>query len=344
MEFEKLFMAASAIPAGAIDKDELEMIANIPRPFVKQERRESVIDTIRFEYQLPEEYDAILLKPDVKTAVKTARQVYNGGAGRWLVGVIESSVLVIVARGPLVAELDNWLAVNGLHNAGKFQRIAQEASLMVVRCSLVFELNRSYRWISIGPDMFTMSVNDIITTPNLAGHKNVAVITIQDNEVYMQVRRYFPLDIQRMNGSNDSTFNVVVLPGLSEGLCTFDPYHRREPPAYLKSPQALADYWQENHGYEIPVEVIQQTVDVSLANSGLELTYPAVCVWRHKWSYLPHHTREYLPVMRERLEKEVKAIVELWSTAAPRRMLPLGGISMTNTPDKHRKRQRTARH
>jgi hypothetical protein len=341
MDFEKLFTAASAVVAGATEKDEMrKVIANVPRPRVTApipKEQDTPSDRVSYKFEIPDEYDAVLIKPEGQGLVKIARKVYMAGAGNWLVGVVESSVLIVVPRiNQCLKELDDMLLRSSIQTVGRFQKITPEAISDVIQYSVVFELNRTYRWISIGPDIFTLSVDDIIKTRGISGHKNVAVITVDRDTIHMQVRRFYPINAEELRTSKESGFNVVVLPGLTDGLWV-NASTRREVPMYLRSPQALAEYWEEHHGYRIPLEVVQSTVDVCLATSGLDLTYPAVCVWRHKWSFLPHHTHEYLPVMRERITRELADISKLWSGRCSRRKLPLEEISMPTSPKRSRK-------
>jgi hypothetical protein len=304
ISFESLFQSASALTAGGDKKSENALdrsILNIPRPLQS--------DSLTFTIQLPR-YRAYFVKPDdtASPMVQTARQLYFKGEGRWLVGIVDGVITVLAS--------DAHSHFPDVSVSSHIDALWDEGVCDVLQYSLVFELNRSYNWICIGPDISTLTVSEVITTPNQRGHKNVAVVTVtplqaSTLQVNMQVNRYFPIDLDEMRHNPHQSYNVTVLPHLVDALCTTS-RSEREPPPNLRSPQGLAAYWLARHGLGIPEACLRETVNVVFPTSGVELVYPAVCVWRHKWSFLPLHSREYLPAMRERLNRELWLIRNLW--------------------------------
>jgi hypothetical protein len=172
----------------------------------------------------------------------------------------------------------------------------------------------------------------------------VAVITVtpfknSSVKVHMQVKRFFPVDVREILANPHMSYNVTVLPHLVDAICTTS-YSGREPPTHLRSSNGLAQYWEKHHGFLIPSDCVTPTLNVVLPSSGMELVYPAVCVWRHKWSYLPNHTREFVPAIRDRLNKELGIIKQMWSrnsqelTTVKNPQLPLGEINIGIQPDR----------
>jgi hypothetical protein len=344
--FDKLFTSASALaPAGEYvefsnqlkkDSELEEEFSGIPTPV-----RSADITSVPFHYELHYEFVVLVFRSPKASSIQFARKVYFAGAGKWLVGLVESALVVVTADGQNLRELEVWFSHYPVGDVSRFSQITDDALLTVIKYSLAFELNRTHKWISIGPEIFTLSVDDIITSPHLSGHRNVAVIKIEALQksliIRMEVRRYFPLSPNDMRSSGDISSSVVVLPSMMEGLCiNRGGSHTREPPRSLRSSQGLAEYWFDHHGYSIPLEAVKHTVDVCLASTGTELIYPAVCVWRHKWTFLPGHTKEYLTVMGDRITRELSLVSKLWTDCALRNMngkehpspLPLAGISM----------------
>jgi hypothetical protein len=181
----------------------------------------------------------------------------------------------------------------------------------------MLELCRSHGWITLGNDMTTLSIIDIITTPFRYGekpHRNVPVLSFLNSEnsdmvIRVSVYKYYPVSAGEILSNKADAFNVLVLPGMTEGLCSL----QRSTDKW--DAESLKRYWKLHHGYDLTAASVSQTVGVSLPASGSELTYPITCVWKHKWNYLPSHTREYLPAIESRLSHEVHRIVGLWSQA-----------------------------
>ena len=312
-----------------------------PHRVVALESQLTTPDRVIFHFDIKAAYQVIIVGGNVKKA----RETYMAGAGKWLVGLVDQSSIAILVpqHASNQMELDDWLISQGTQ-VFKTEHISKEILDVILQYSVVFELNRSHRWISIGPNVFTMSVDDVVTTPNQSGHKNVAVITVDCNpavNIHMQVRRYYPVDAAEMTKSKASSFNVYVLPTLCEGLCLNPIEAKRDPPAFLRSPQALADYWRDAHGYKIPIPGCASTLNVIHGASGAELTYPEPCVWRNRWSFLPNHTKQFLPVIRERVMRELDVIRQLWSwqyiETRERQPIPLDSICMRE-PNVGRKR------
>jgi hypothetical protein len=329
MSFDDLFKAASTLK-------EVNKSISVPTPHGTLQLPPCP-DGIQFSFDLQTPHQAIFIGPG-SDPIKVARQAYVAGAGRWLSGIIDkiTVVLIVPKQISLLKQVDEWIFSRQVNVHSRTEKVSLEALQLILKYSICFELNRSHRWISVGPEIFTLSVDDIIKTPNQTGHKNVAVLTVEHTSQYimirMQVRRYFPIDVEDMKKSNESSFHVYVLPTLSEGLCSNTTGKRRNPPAFLRTPTALSQYWLENHGLDIPPHVAETTVDISLSSGRLELTYPAVCVWRNRWSFLPFHTKQYIPMIRERLTKELEQVKQLWSwkniDVGILRPIPLSEISM----------------
>ena len=351
LSFEKLFTSASALSAGAQNEKLVStLIQQLPRPSLP-------IDTIHFTLEVID-YRCIFLEirnANQLSPLQIARRVYFGGQGRWLVGTVDGIITVVVKKS-LVQNFHDWLPTYSeaaIQVSSYLECLWDDALCQVLQCSLVFELNRSFGWINIGNDISTLSVQDIVTTPSLCGHKNVAVITItpfqnSSVKVHMQVKRFFPVDVGEMLSNPHLSYNVTVLPHLVDAICTAG-YSGREPPTHLRSSSGLAQYWEKHHGYHIPSECVTKTLNVVLPSSGMELVYPTVCVWRHKWSYLPHHTREFVPAIRERLNKELGFIKQIWSenpvqpATVNKAQLPLDEINIGIQPviaQQERKRRR----
>ena len=309
--FDTLFTSALSV-LKAVDI-QAQVAANIPRP---------LRNTVNFSVELSG-YKAWFLRIEKSSLslLQVARLIYMRHNGALLVGEVDGLVAVITSR--------TCTAVHAISSGVQFENTAlalvseadhvwPEAIKRITRFSFIFELCRSHGWITIGTDMLTLSISDIISTPFRYGekpHRNVPVLSILETEtteivLKMQVNKYYPLSIGEMIASREPNFNVVVLPGLSEGLCSL--HHK----ANKWDGDNLKKYWKTHHGYTLPDESVAKTVGVSLPSSGFELTYPITCVWKHKWIYLPSHTREYLPRMEARLIHEFESIAGAWSEAS----------------------------
>ena len=257
------------------------------------------------------------------STVQVLRLLYFAGAGAWLVGESDCLVMVVYCTDAARRSVAMWLETEAVHRYHIHACLSPESMLTldnmsiacVLRCSLMFELNRSHGWISIGSDGSSMSISDILTTPVQPcdkPHRNIPVMTVQPScnvdesvgiDVTLRVHKYHPLSLSDLTHIRHP-INVTVLPGLSQGEASVGTY----------STGQLRDYWFTHHGYMLGND--PTTVNVTFSGSEGDFSYPLACVWKHCWSYLPTHTNEYRAPMHERFHRELAAVVTTWRSAS----------------------------
>ena len=309
--FEDLFA-----PASSLKLEEIQ--AAVPTPLRTDHTQ------VRLSCSLLRETSCFLLRNlSKKSLLNFARNLYFDGNARWLVGLVDSLVAVVTPNHQHDSSILEWIHKNSKNVilSAKPDHLWPEAMANVYLYSLAFELNRSHGWIQISdPESacITLSVSDIVCIPptTTETHRNVPVLKLSlesltgDILINMHVFKYYPLQLGDIQATDTSHFNVVVMPSLTHGLCTLKPSNSG-PPSPISTVVGLREYWWNQHGYLLSDDSAMSTITVSICDK--ELTYPSACVWRHKWSFLPYHTQEYTPHMRERLQKELQSIVLSWA-------------------------------
>jgi hypothetical protein len=240
------------------------------------------------------------------------------------VGIVDGLIAVIVFD---VSSFSEWLGSkkDEINVTAQPDHLWAEAMDCVVQYSIAFELNRSHNWIQISGDectsVITMTVGDVLTADprSQPQHRNVAVLKIHRNPTITGgsiifetlVHKYYPINLNDIVPNSDH--HVVTMPSLIDGMGTLTPRRTRAPPQ-LETALGLREYWWNHHGYLLPDIAARNTLTVTISQK--ELTYPSVCVWKHLWSILPNHTREFLPHMHARLCKELAAIVSTWNQSS----------------------------
>lgn len=178
--------------------------------------------------------------------------------------------------------------------------------------SLKCEMVRSSQWISIGKCMDLLTTSDVLKSESGQETRNIPVIKLLSGkgasvDAEFAVYKYYPLKSKTIKEEITGS-HVCVLPNLTDATvldvnlnCLDD------------SVMFLKTYWFHNHGVSIPEESLRNQVRVSFHGSSMELTYPAVCLWKHSWCYLPRHTIEYGNSIANRFASDLRTAVELWN-------------------------------
>ncbi|EER03742.1 hypothetical protein Pmar_PMAR023040 [Perkinsus marinus ATCC 50983] len=119
-------------------------------------------------------------------------------------------------------------------------------------------------------------------------------------------------DVSSMNPVELLHPRCVLLPHMSEAVIVgLGP--APNPPPGLKSKEDLIRYWRYLHGYELPEDAVERTIQVQFPRGSLVLTYPLGCAWATPWTYLPTKTGQFAAKLNREVIEAIREILGDWS-------------------------------
>ncbi|KAF4671973.1 hypothetical protein FOL47_001060 [Perkinsus chesapeaki] len=212
------------------------------------------------------------------------------------------------------------LAVTHRHDIGALRQIYATLIHFGICCAMLSSGN----WIHVGGRSNRLAMAEVLS-PNKSKSTVCTVgasmlTTLQcvsaQGLFHLQISpatfRVVKPDFSSRNPVDLQHSRCVLLPHLSEAAIVGYGAAPNPHPG-LQSKEDLIRYWRYLHGYELPDDAAERSVQVQFPRGSLVLTYPLGCVWANNWTYLPAKTAQFGQRLNQEVKDTIQEILEEWS-------------------------------